>query len=65
MSAPLKAEVNRPIPMSGSRTRGMLIPAMSIETISFERDMRLRQNKRASRSETGRRMTRICGICVR
>ena len=57
--------VSRPIKSSGKSTRGRLIPAVSIETISFARDMRPRQKSSASSSETGRRMTRICGICVR
>ena len=39
----------------------MLTPAVSIETISFDRDIRPRQKSSASRSATGSKMTRICG----
>jgi hypothetical protein len=57
--------VRKPAARSGARIRGRLTPAVSIETISFERDIRPRLKSSARSSPSGSEVTRICGTCVR
>ena len=52
------------MPINGESTRGMLTPAVNIETISFARDIRPSEKSRASNSETGSRMTKTSGTWV-
>ncbi len=51
--------------ISGSISRGTLIPAVSMEMISLRRDIELSEKSKASSKPTGSEMRMICGSCVR